>query len=150
MTNLISLNLDAIAGRSPGAGGRPLRRRRQMVSIYGRQRLRGTASPRSQKTEFRIQNLKPRTPNPEPQTPNPEPQTPNPEPQTLQAATVHRCRDRAGIAGRFPGGRPLRRRRGMMSIYGRRRQLGDRSPRSQKSRESQTPNSKLQTVNSKR
>jgi hypothetical protein len=31
-----------IAGRSPG--GRPLRRRREMVSIYGRQRLRGTAA----------------------------------------------------------------------------------------------------------
>jgi hypothetical protein len=35
----------AIAGRFPGAGGRPLRRRRGMMPIYGRQRLRGTASP---------------------------------------------------------------------------------------------------------
>jgi hypothetical protein len=26
-------------------GGRPLRRRREMVSIYGRPRLRGTAAP---------------------------------------------------------------------------------------------------------
>jgi hypothetical protein len=31
------------SGRSPGAGGRPLRRRREMRSIDGRQRLRGTA-----------------------------------------------------------------------------------------------------------
>jgi hypothetical protein len=29
-----------------------------------------------------------------------------------------------GIAGRFPGGRPLRRRRGMIPIYGRRRLRG--------------------------
>ena len=34
----------AIAGRSPGTGGRPLRRRREMRSVYGRQRLRGTAA----------------------------------------------------------------------------------------------------------
>jgi len=32
----------AIAGRS--AGGRPLRRRREMMLIYGRPRLRGTAA----------------------------------------------------------------------------------------------------------
>jgi hypothetical protein len=32
----------AIAGRFPG--GRPLRRHREMVLIYGRQRLRGTAA----------------------------------------------------------------------------------------------------------
>jgi len=32
----------AIAGRFPG--GRPLRRRRDMVLIYGRQRLRGTVA----------------------------------------------------------------------------------------------------------
>ena len=36
--------MDAIAGRSPGAGGRPLRRRREMVLVYSRQRLRGTAA----------------------------------------------------------------------------------------------------------
>src|SRR6516162_11624574 len=34
----------AMAGRSPGAGGRPLRRRREMRSVDGRQRLRGTAA----------------------------------------------------------------------------------------------------------
>ncbi len=34
--------MDAIAGRSPG--GRPLRRRRERVLIYGRQRLRGTVA----------------------------------------------------------------------------------------------------------
>src|SRR6516164_477234 len=33
-----------MAGRSPGAGGRPLRWRREMRSAYGRQRLRGTAA----------------------------------------------------------------------------------------------------------
>jgi hypothetical protein len=37
---------DVIAGRSPGVGGRPLRRCREWVSICGPQRLRGTASPR--------------------------------------------------------------------------------------------------------
>jgi hypothetical protein len=72
--------------------GRPLRRCREIVLIYGRPRLRGTAAPRRQ--------------NSEPQT-----STPNPEPQTLQAATNHCCHDRAAIAGRSPGGRPLRRRR---------------------------------------
>jgi hypothetical protein len=34
---------DGHAGRSPGAGGRPLRRRREMVLIYERQPARGTA-----------------------------------------------------------------------------------------------------------
>jgi hypothetical protein len=53
---------DAIAGRSPV--GRPLRRRREMMPIYGRQRLRGTAAPRRQNSEAQ-------TPNPEPRTSNP-------------------------------------------------------------------------------
>jgi hypothetical protein len=33
-----------MAGRPPGVGGRPLRRRREMRSVDGRQRLRGTAA----------------------------------------------------------------------------------------------------------
>ncbi len=46
----------------------------------------------------------------------------------LQAATDHRCRDRTGIAGRCPGGRPLRRRREMVLVYGSTRLRGDQSP----------------------
>jgi hypothetical protein len=41
---IVATNGWAIAGRSPGAGGRPLRRRREMVLIYGGPRLRGTAA----------------------------------------------------------------------------------------------------------
>jgi hypothetical protein len=36
--------MDAIAGRSPGAGGRPLRRRRENGVVIGAPRLRGTAA----------------------------------------------------------------------------------------------------------
>ena len=50
-----------------------LRRRREMMPIYGWPRLRGTAA--------------------------------------LQASIEHRCDERMAIIGRFPGGRPLRRRR---------------------------------------
>jgi hypothetical protein len=39
------LGVKAIAGRSPG--GRPLRRRREMRSVYGWQRLRGTAASKA-------------------------------------------------------------------------------------------------------
>ena len=39
---IVARNGWAIAGRFPG--GRPLRRRREMVLIYGHQRLRGTAA----------------------------------------------------------------------------------------------------------
>jgi hypothetical protein len=38
--------------------------------------------------------------------------------------TDHRCRDRMAIAGRSPGGRPLRRRRETVLIYGRQRLRG--------------------------
>jgi len=39
----------------------------------------------------------------------------------LQASIGYCCRDRMAIAGIFPGGRPLRRRRDMVLIYGRQR-----------------------------
>src|SRR4029077_16468599 len=42
----------------------------------------------------------------------------------LQASTDYCCHGRMAIAGRFPGGRPLRRRREMVLIYGRQRLPG--------------------------
>jgi len=42
----------------------------------------------------------------------------------LQASTDHCCQERMTIAGRSPGGRPLRRRRDMVLIYGRQRLRG--------------------------
>jgi len=38
---IVGANGWPIANRSPGAGGRPLRRRRGMMLVYGRERLRG-------------------------------------------------------------------------------------------------------------
>jgi hypothetical protein len=60
------------------AEGRPLRGRRGMVLIHGRQRLRGPnrekSEVRSQKSELRTQNSgEPGTPNPKSQTPDREP-----------------------------------------------------------------------------
>src|SRR5260370_8036558 len=69
--------------------------------------------------EYRRQNTELRTTNPEPQTTNSGLRTPN-----HQAATENRCRDRMAIAGRSPGGRPLRRRRERVLIYGRQRLRG--------------------------
>jgi hypothetical protein len=102
----------AIAGRSPG--GRPLRRRRETVVIYGRPRLRGTAALQAA-TDHRCHdrvghcwadpwrasapsapweccrfNLRPAA-----------------APRGPAAPTEHRCHDPMQIAGRFPG-RPLR------------------------------------------
>jgi hypothetical protein len=42
----------------------------------------------------------------------------------LQASTGHRCRKPTAIAGRFAGGRPLRRRREMVLIPAHRRLRG--------------------------
>jgi len=47
--------------------------------------------------------------------------TPNPKQQT---SIDHRCDERMAIVGRFPGGRPLRRRREMVLIFGRLRLRG--------------------------
>jgi hypothetical protein len=45
-------------------------------------------------------------------------------PQAVHAATGQRCHDPKGIAGRSPGGRPLRRRRETLPIFGRSRLRG--------------------------
>jgi hypothetical protein len=50
--------------------------------------------------------------------------TPNPKQQT---SIDHRCDERMAIVGRFPGGRPLRRRREMVLVCGR-QAARDRSP----------------------
>ena len=54
--------------------GRPLRRRRETMLIYGQERLQGTThekrEDRKQQSEVETQKSGLRTPNPKPQTPN--------------------------------------------------------------------------------
>jgi hypothetical protein len=69
------------------------------------------------KTEFRIRE-EPRTRKPKPNTP--KARTASPSPSMIVGANGW------PIANRSPGGRPLRRRRGMMLVYGRQRLRGDR------------------------
>ena len=122
----------AIAGRAPG--GRPLRRRREMVGIYRRQRLRGIVALQAS-FDYRCRDrmaIAGRAPGAGGRPLRRRRGTgvqfaagrgcEGPQPSRQPPIIV--ARNRWVIAGRFPGRRPLRRRRDMVLIYGRQRLRG--------------------------
>jgi len=103
---------------TPGAGGRPLRRRREMGVSFGRPRLRGTASPPSRHRSS-MPGIAGRLPGGRPLRRRREMVLVSLRPATAARDRSSPSRHRSllpGTDGRrwpTPGGRPLRRRREM-------------------------------------